>query len=134
MAFIRVVVVILGCLLTAVALVLIVSPSPVLEFGRSILSPGVLYIAALFRVLFGVALLLVASGSRAPPFLRILGTVLIIAGLATPLVGVNDSRAVFDWMLAEGPEFNRSCAATAAVLGAFIVYVIDAAPWAKNAG
>ena len=114
----------LGVLLALVGMLFVAAPFAVLEFGRSILSPGVLYIAAAVRIIFGGVLLWVAPASRAPTVLRILGTVLVVAGVATPFVGVELSRVVFDWMLAQGSLFTRAWASAAIVLGVLIVYVV----------
>jgi hypothetical protein len=116
----------LGSLLALAGVLLVATPSAVLEFGRSILSPSVLYIAAVVRIIFGAVLLWVAPVSRAPKTLRVLGAVLIIAGAVTPFVGVERSRVVFDWMQAQGPLFTRTWASVAAVLGILIVYAIIA--------
>jgi hypothetical protein len=115
----------LGVLLTVVGVLLVAAPSDVLEFGRSILSPSVLYIAAAIRIIFGGVLLWVAPVSRAPTVLRVLGAVFVVAGVATPFVGVKLSRVVFDWMLAQGPLFTRAWASAAIVLGVLIVYAVN---------
>jgi len=116
----------LGVLLALAGVLLVAAPSAVLEYGRSILSPSVLDIAAAVRIIFGSVLLWVAPASRAPTVLRILGVVLVVAGVVTPFVGVELSRVVFDWMLAQGPFFTRAWASAAIVLGVLIVYVVIA--------
>jgi hypothetical protein len=114
----------LGVVLAVVGVLLVVAPSEVLEFGRSMLSPSVLYIAAVVRIIFGGVLLWVASVSRAPTVLRVLGGVLVIAGVATPFVGVELARVVFDWMLAQGSLFTRAWASAVIALGLLIVYAV----------
>jgi hypothetical protein len=114
----------LGLLITVIGLALVAAPALVLEFGRSLLTPGILYIAAAVRVLFGAVLLWVAPASRAPIPLRGLGALLVVAGVLIPFVGVERSGAVLDWMLAQGPWFTGIWAGAAAVLGAFIAYAV----------
>jgi hypothetical protein len=118
--------VVFGLLLGAAGVLLVIAPADVLEFGRSILSPVVLYIAAAVRILFGVVLLWVAPASRAATVLRVLGVFLVIAGVATPFVGVELARLVFDWMLAQGPLFTRAWASAAVVIGVIIIYAVIA--------
>jgi hypothetical protein len=115
----------LGVLLAVVGMLLVAAPFAALEFGRSILSPAVLYIAAAVRIIFGGVLLWVAPASRAPTVLRVLGVMLVVAGVATPFVGVELSRVVFDWMLAQGSLFTRAWASAAIALGVLIVYVVS---------
>jgi hypothetical protein len=116
----------LGLLLAVAGVLLVAAPTDLLEFGRSILSPSVLYVAAAIRIIFGGVLLWVAPVSRAPTALRVLGAVLVVAGVATPFVGVELSRVVFDWMLAQGSLFTRAWASAAIVLGVLIVYAVIA--------
>jgi uncharacterized membrane protein len=118
----------LGLLVAVMGLILVVAPSTVLEFGRSILDPMVIYAAAAVRVIFGAILVIVAPTSRAPKTLRVLGAILVIAGILTPVVGVDRSRDVFDWMLAQGSLFTRAWAAAAAGFGFFIAYANITSP------
>jgi len=111
-------------LIAVMGLLLVAAPSAVLEFGRSILAPAVIYAAAAVRIIFGVTLVMVAPISRAPKTLRVLGAMLVIAGIITPMVGVERSRDVFVWMLAQGTLFTRAWAAMAVGLGVFIAYAI----------
>lgn len=120
----KLVAVALGFIFAAIGTTIIAAPSASLEFGRSILSPNVLYIAAAVRVFAGAALVWVAPVSRAPKTLRILGVLIVLAGVATPFVGVERSRTMLDWSLAQGPLFTRAWAGVAVVLGLFIVYAI----------
>ena len=116
----------LGVLVALVGMIIVAAPFAVIEFARSILSPSVLYIAAAVRIIFGGVLLWVAPASRTPTALRILGVVLVAAGVATLFVGVELARMVFDWMLAQGSLFTRAWAGAAIVLGVLIVYVVIA--------
>ena len=122
----RVLAIILGLLLAGMGAILVAAPTAILEFGRSLLAPSVMYIAGAVRIAFGAALLWVAPGSRAPKTLRVLGAVLVIAGIITPFVGVERSQMIFDWMLAQGPWFTRAWACAAIVFGVLIVYALIA--------
>ena len=112
----------LGLLIAVIGLMLVAAPVVVLEFGRSLLSPNILYAAAAVRVLFGAVLLWVAPASHAPKSLRALGALLVIAGVLTPVVDVERSGALLDWLVAQG--FTRAWAGAAVVLGVFIAYAV----------
>jgi hypothetical protein len=112
----------LGIVTVFAGIALATMPMPVLEFGRSILSPSVMYGAALFRVLFGVVLLVAAPMSRSPALLRTFGVVLIIAGVAAAILNVGQAQVIFDWLLAQGPLFTRVWASMVAMIGAAVVY------------
>jgi hypothetical protein len=75
----------------------VVIPDTLIAFGRHVVSPTGLYAAAVFRVGSGLVLMLAARESRAPGMLRAIGAVVLAAGLATPLFGVEGARARLDW-------------------------------------
>jgi hypothetical protein len=74
-----------------------VAPDTVIAISRHLVSPIGIYTAAAFRIGIGIALLVVARGSQAPVILRIMGVVVLIAGLTMPILGVEDSRARIEW-------------------------------------
>jgi uncharacterized membrane protein YidH (DUF202 family) len=114
----------LGLIVAAVGILGIAAPSVLLEFGRSLQTTNALYIVAAVRVMFGAMLFLVAPVSRAPKILRVLGAFIIIAGVFTPFLGFERSRAMFDWWSTQGPFFTRAWAIVAVAFGLFIVYAV----------
>lgn len=115
---------VLGFTVAAIGAVGVVDPLVLLELGDSLLTPTVLYTAAAVRVLFGAVLLWLAPASRAPKTLRVIGALLVVAGVLTPFVGLEHSRATLDWLLTQGPLFTRAWAGVAVLLGLFIVYAL----------
>ena len=89
----------------------VVIPDIVIATGRHLLSPFGLYAAAAFRVGAGLMLILAARESRAPGILRAIGAVVLVAGLATPLFGVEAARARLDWEAAHVTFFRVEGAA-----------------------
>ena len=61
--------------------------------------------------------------SRAPRMVRVLGLIVIVAGLTTPWFGVTRARAVLDWLKSAGPWLMHLHAGVGMALGAFLVYV-----------
>ena len=84
----------LGVLITAIGLVGVAAPSALLEIGRSLQTTGALYAVAVVRVAIGALLLSVASASRMPRTLRAVGTIIIVAGLVTPVIEVERAQAM----------------------------------------
>lgn len=100
-------------------------PDALLSFRFYVLTPGGLYAVAALRAGMGLVLLLAAPTSRAPRMLRALGVVLLIAGLATPLFGVERARAVFDWEATQGTTaLIRIGAVLAVALGGFVAFAV----------
>jgi len=104
----------------------VVRPEILITVGRYVITPAGLYAVAALRVGFGLVLIFVALKSRAPRTLRALGAVVVVAGLATPLFGVERARAIFDWEAAHGTALIRVGAGLAIVLGSFLAFAIAA--------
>jgi hypothetical protein len=83
--------------LAALGFAAAVAPDTVIAISRNLVSPTGIYSAAALRSGIGIALLLVARGSRAPTILRIMGVVSLIAGLTYPMLGVGNARARIEW-------------------------------------
>ncbi len=111
-------------LVAVVGAVGIVVPASLLTIARPFLTPAGLYAAAGLRLVLGTALFLSAPTSRAPQALRILGVVIFVAGLVTPLVGVERARAIVEWWAVQGSPFMRVWAVVALAFGLFLTYAI----------
>jgi len=102
----------------------VLAPSTFLNFSRPLLNPAALYVIAAVRIIFGALLLWVASESRMPKTVRVIGVVIVIAGLVTPLFGVERSEAVLNWWSSQDALLVRAAAAVLTIFGAFVVYVL----------
>ena len=111
----------LGFIVAAIGVLALAAPSVLLELGRTLQSPTVLYAIAAVRVGFGIVLVWVASNSRTPRTLRVLGIFIIIAGLVTPFFGIERTRAMFDWWSTQG-SFARAWPFAAIGFGLFLAY------------
>jgi hypothetical protein len=106
----------------------IVAPASLLAFAGLFLSPAGLYAAAAIRLVLGTALVVAAPASRAPKTVRVLGVVIIVAGVVTPLVGVERARAIVEWWTAQGTAFMRAWAGVALAFGLFLAYAVAPRP------
>ena len=114
----------MAIIIAAVGALGVASPSALLELARPLLTPGALYVVAAVRIVFGLLLLLVASSSRMPRTVRVLGFMIIVAGVLTPFFGVERSQAVFNWWSAQPSSFMRAWAGLAVVFGCFVIYAL----------
>lgn len=99
------------------------APDLRLSLERSVFAPAGLYAITAVRIAIGLVFVLAAPLSRAPRTIRVLGFVVIIAGLATPWFGVARGRAVVDCLASAGPLLLRFDAVVGMALGGFLVYV-----------
>jgi len=121
---VKVLAIAIGLALGVIGLVGVVAPSIILDIGRSLLAPAALYAVAALRIGIGVVLVRAASASHVPTALRIVGIVVILAGVLTLFLGVEHSRAILDWWSNRGTTFMRVCLIGPMVVGLFIVYAL----------
>lgn len=110
----------------------VIAPDRLITIGGQLITPTGLYVIGALRVAIGLVLFLAAPASRAPRTLRVLGVIVIIAGLTTPLFGVERARAILDWE-SRGTQFIRIGAALAIGLGALLAFLVGTGPSTKLA-
>jgi uncharacterized protein YjeT (DUF2065 family) len=111
-----------GLLITAAGVVVTLLPSGVTQFARHSITPLELYASALTRVGIGVLFILTAPTSRRPRLLRFLGIIAVIAGAATPLLGVSGAQAIASWVSQQALGLVRAFGLLALAIGTVIVY------------
>jgi hypothetical protein len=114
----------LSLVIAALGALGIVSPARLLAFVRHVQTPEGLYVAAALRLALGVALILVASTSRAPNPVRIVGVLAVVAALATPLIGLERFGMLVDWWSGEGSLFVRVWAMIPFALGLYVAWAV----------
>ena len=97
-----------------------------LSLERSMTTPAGFYAIAVLRIGIGLVFVLAAPASRAPRTLRVLGLIVILAGLSAPWFGVARARAVVNWLASADPLLMRLDAVVGMALGGFVVYVFRA--------
>ena len=115
---------VLSLFVAALGLLGLISPPRLLDIVRHFQSQAGLYAAAALRMVLGVALFSSAPTSRAPRTIRILGVIILVAGMVTPLFGMERLRGLIDWWSARGLVFMRVWAIFALVFGIFLAYAI----------
>jgi hypothetical protein len=114
-----------GLGIATVGAVGILVPSVLVWIAKHFVTSGEFYVLAAVRVAFGLILISVAAASRAPKALRVLGYVIVIAGLTTALMGllgIERARSMVEWWLRQGPGVVRLTGVPVLVLGAFVAY------------
>jgi hypothetical protein len=114
-----------GLCIGTVGVVGMLAPSSLVWIAQHSVTSGAFYLIAAVRVGFGLVLIYAASASRAPRTLRIVGYVIVVAGLATALtglVGIERARTIIDWWLQQGAGIIRLTSVVLVALGGFVVY------------
>ena len=113
-----------GLLILVLGLVGAVAPGVLVTIGQRSVTPAGLYVVAALRVIIGLVLFGASSASRMPRTFRVVGIVVLVAGLTTPFLGVERARAIMNWMLAPGPVVMRLWALVAVAIGSFVIYAV----------
>ena len=111
-------------LLLAVGTVCAVFPSVMLVAAPHLLTTLGLYVVGALRLGAGVVMLWAAGASRFPRVLRAFGVLFIIAGVATPIFGVDRARGMMEFGAAQGPLMIRVAGLVILALGAFVAYAV----------
>jgi len=115
---------VIGALVILGSAISFAAPDLRLSLERLVITPAGLYAIAALRIAIGLVFVLAAPASRAPRTLRVLGLIVIIAGLTTPWFGVARARAVLNWLASAG--LMRLAAGVGMAIGGFLVYVFRA--------
>lgn len=100
------------------------APALMIASTPHLLTTTGLYVIGALRLGMGLALFWAARLSRFPRMLKGLGVLLAVAGAATPIVGVERSRAVMEFGIAQGSLSIRVAGLVLLCVGAFIGYAV----------
>ena len=114
---------VIGALVILASAISFAAPDLRLSLERSVITPTGLYAIAALRIAIGLVFVFAAPASRAPRTLRVLGLIVIIAGLSTPWFGVDRAQAVLNWVASAGPLLMRLDAVVGIAIGGFLMYV-----------
>ena len=117
---------VIGALAILASAISFAVPGLRLSLERSAMTPTGLYAIAALRIAIGLVFVFAAPASLAPRTLRVLGLLVIIAGLSTPWFGVARARSVVNWLASAGPLLMRLDACVGMAMGGFLVYVFRA--------
>ena len=114
---------VIGALVILAGAISFAAPDLRLSLEGLVITPAGLYAITTLRIAIGLVFVLAAPASRAPRTLRVLGLIVIIAGVMTPWFGIARSRAVLNWLASAGPLLMRLDAVAGMAIGGFLVYV-----------
>jgi hypothetical protein len=116
----------IGALVILGSAISFAAPDLRLSLERSVMTPAGFYAIAAMRIAIGLVFVLAAPASRAPRTLRVLGLIVIFAGLMTPGFGVARAQVVVNRLASAGPLLMRLDAGVGMAMGGFLVYVFRA--------
>lgn len=102
----------------------VILPDRLLGLRSLVATQGALIVIGAVRLVIGVVLIMAAPGSRFPKMLRIVGAVLMLAGVSTPLFGIDRTRIVLEWEAAQGPVFMRIVGVLILAIGGTLAFTL----------
>ena len=116
----KTIVLLIAILLVMFGLTGVFWPEGLMQVARySITSTG-LYVVAAVRIILGALLLFGAGATRIPKTLRVIGVLILLAGVSTLFIGAQRAQALTDALLAHGADFFRIAACLPLVAGLVI--------------
>ncbi len=102
----------------------LIFPSSIIAFASRWHTQTGLYLATIIRIVLGFALLFAATTSRASLYIYILGVVGVVAGVATPFVGLHRFKAVLDWWSRQSSVFIRLWLTVVVIFGLSLIWTV----------
>lgn len=111
-------------LLLAVGAVCTALPGAMLAAAPYLLTTIGLYLVGALRIGAGVVMIGAASPSRYPRMLQAFGVLFIVAGVATPIFGVDRARRMMELGASQGHLLIRAAGLVILAVGAFIAHAV----------
>jgi hypothetical protein len=121
---VKILVILVGLAAVGIGVLGVAAPAVLLNFGRSLEAPAVLYAVGALRVLLGFVLMRAAAISRTPMTFRVLGVLFVVLGILTPVFGVERSRELLEWWATNGLGYFQAAAGGALLFGFFLIFAV----------
>jgi hypothetical protein len=108
----------------AMGVAIIVAPLRAHDLARLFIDKTGMWVAAAIRGVFGLALLASANESKAPFVLILLGVVILLFAIATPLLGLDRHRRLIEWWIARPRMVQIFWGAVSFIFGVLMIYLI----------
>jgi hypothetical protein len=95
-------------------------PTGLIDFAKWSFTPKGIYVAAAVRVVIGLLLLVAAGATATPKTVRVLGAILLAAGIATAFLNADMAQRLASWWLENGEDRLRITACVPLAVGIFL--------------
>ena len=110
----------IAALLVLFGLTGVLWPEGLMQLATYSFSRTGLYVVAAARVVLGGLLFFAASATRTPKTIRVIGLLVLIAGIVTAVISPERADLMKDWLVARGPDTLRIAACIPLAAGLFI--------------
>ncbi|MGC1460103.1 MAG: hypothetical protein WA825_17635 [Steroidobacteraceae bacterium] len=116
---------VVGLCIAAVGVAGVLAPYGLKWIAQHFVNSDAFYVIAMVRVALGLLLVSVARKTRVPGAMRVLGYILVIAGIGTALMamlGMPLARAIINWWLQQGSVLTQVTGVVVLAIGALVAY------------
>jgi len=113
---------VIGAAAVMVGFVGVLSPHIILRGVEGLRPSRRLYALSIARLAIGLVLLFGAASTAFPDLIRLLGIVVILRGLAIPVLGPERVRSLIDWLHGRPPLVLRVLFVSATAFGGLLVW------------
>jgi len=110
----------IGALVALLGLTGVLWPEGLMQLAIYSFTATGLYVVAAIRVVLGALLFIVARATRTPKTVRVIGLLILLAGIATALIPAERAQLMKEWWIAHGPDTLRIAACFPLAAGIFI--------------
>ena len=111
-----------GVLALGIGLTMLASPAHMRRGLDKAITRRMLPVISMVRIGIGIALVLAAPSTRLPAFIWALGLLVILRGVALPMIGLDRSRKLADWWKAKPDRTIRGWSLLVILLGALLLW------------
>jgi hypothetical protein len=116
----KVIALVIAALMILLGLTGVLWPEGPMELARYSFTSTGIYVAAIVRIVLGALLFVAASATRTPKTVRVIGTLIFVAGVATALMSAERAQLLNDWWMSHGPDALRIAACFPLAVGFFL--------------
>jgi len=111
-----------GVLIVLAGIAILVAPGKWKKAFTSIAQGKFLYVAAAVRIIIGVLFIMAADLTRTPMATKVIGALIIAAGVMIPVIGPKKLELFIQLMLARKDSTLRLFGIVAVTIGAFFIW------------
>jgi uncharacterized membrane protein YidH (DUF202 family) len=110
----------IAALMVLLGLTGVLWPEGLMQLATYSFSRSGMYVVAAARIVIGALLFFAASSTRTPKTVRVIGIIILLAGIGTALIPLERALEMKDWWIARGPDMLRIAACLPLAVGLFI--------------
>src|SRR2546423_4621008 len=110
----------IAALMVLLGLTGVLWPEGLMQLATYSFSRSGLYVVAAGRIILGGLLFFAATATRTPKTIRVIGLIILVAGIATALIPLDRAQAMKEWWLARGSDTLRIAVCFPLAVGIFI--------------